>query len=147
MQNLENIGCPHLVFFARFFSAQCDFFWIPPKGFPFVCFDILQHNGCQKIPKGPSFTFFGTVTLFENLIKNFFPKFFKISQRSPFNFFLFCTQLEFHKAQRVPPFTILSLRCSTDFGRTRLVFSYFCYVRILYPSVQSKRARISVSFA
>ena len=49
-------------------------FWIPPKCLPFVCFDILQHNGCQKIPKGPPFTFFGTVTMFKNLILKFFSK-------------------------------------------------------------------------
>ena len=39
-----------------------------PKGPPFIFFDVLQHNGCQKIAKGPPFTFFGTVTLFKNLI-------------------------------------------------------------------------------
>ena len=37
-------------------------------------------------------------------------------------FFIFCHQLEFHKTQRVPPFTILSLRYSADFGRSQLVF-------------------------
>ena len=36
-------------------------------------------------------------------------------------FFIFCNQLEFHKAQSVPRFTILSLRYSADFGRSRLV--------------------------
>ena len=58
-QNLENIGSPlwwfHSVFwrYATFFEV----FWIPPKGLPFVFFDILQHNGCQKIPKvNPPFT-------------------------------------------------------------------------------------------
>ena len=40
------------------------------KFFGFLPFDIFQHNGCQKIPKGPPFTIFGTVTLFKNLIKN-----------------------------------------------------------------------------
>ena len=29
-----------------------------PKGPPFICFDILQHNGCQKISKGPPFYIF-----------------------------------------------------------------------------------------
>ena len=38
-------------------------FCIAPEGPPFICFDILQHNGCQKIAKGPPFTFVGTVTL------------------------------------------------------------------------------------
>ena len=56
-------------------TALCDFFevfWIPPKGLPFVCSDIFQHNGCQKIPKGPPFTFFGSVTLFKNFISEVF---------------------------------------------------------------------------
>ena len=72
---------------------------------PFICFDILQHNGCQKIPNGPPFTFFGKVTLFENLIKNFFGNFFMSPKGPPFIFsFIFCNQLEFHKARRVPLF-------------------------------------------
>ena len=52
---------PPLAFFTRIFSALCDFFiffWIPPKGLLFVCFDILQHNGSQKIPKCPLFYIF-----------------------------------------------------------------------------------------
>ena len=53
-----------------------EIFWIAPKGLPFFCFDILQHSGCQKIPKSPPFTFFGTVTLFK---KSHFRKFLKIS--------------------------------------------------------------------
>ena len=100
----------HCAIFLKFFGFRSE-----------VCFDILQHNGCQKIPKGPLFTFFGTVTLFKNLI-NFFWNRLKFSKGSPVNFFIFCNQLEFHKAQRVPPFTILSLRYSADFGRSRLVY-------------------------
>ena len=57
-----------LVFFTPIFFGTMRLFWIPPKALPFVCFDILQHNESQKIPKGPPFTFFGTVTLFKNLI-------------------------------------------------------------------------------
>ena len=44
----------------------CETFWIALKGPLFICFDILQHNGCQEIAN--PFTFFGTVTLFKNLI-------------------------------------------------------------------------------
>ena len=96
--------------------------WIAPKGLPFVCLDVLQHNGCQKIPKGPPFTFFGTVTLFKNLVFIFFPEVIQDLPRVPPSIvFILCNQLEFHKAQRVPPFTILSLRYSADFGRSRLV--------------------------
>ena len=85
VQNLENIGpSPLWCFSLGFFSALCDFFelfWIPPKGLTFVCFDILQYNGCQKIPKGPLLHF---PALFKNLILNFFWNFLKISQGSPF---------------------------------------------------------------
>ena len=73
------------------------------KGPPFNFFHILQPAGVSQSPKGPHFTFFDTVTLFNSF------------------FFIFCHQLEFHKTQRVPPFTILSLRYSADFGRSRLV--------------------------
>ena len=57
------------VFFTPIFfsTMRLEIFWIAPKGLPFVCFDILQQKGCQKIPKGPPFTFFGTVTLLKNL--------------------------------------------------------------------------------
>ena len=89
-----NIGPPPFGVFHsdlfRHYATFLNFF------LPFVCFDILQHNGCQKIPKGPPFTFFGTVTLFKKLILNFFRKFFNISQGSLY-FFIFCNQLDFHK--------------------------------------------------
>ena len=128
-------------------------FWIAPKGPPFICFDILIHNGCQKIPKGPPFYIFRHCdTVQKSHFKNFFGQFFQSLKGPPFNFFhilqpagvsqspkgppfyifrhcdtvqfiffIFCHQLEFHKTQRVPPFTILSLRYSADFGRSRLV--------------------------
>ena len=90
---------PPLVFFTCiFFRHHATFFevfWIPPKGLPFVCFDILQHNGCEKIPKAPFYIFRHCDTVQKS---HFFRKFCKISQRSPFNFFIFCNQLEFHKA-------------------------------------------------
>ena len=77
--------------------------YFSPKGPPFNFFDVLQHNGCQKIAMGPPFTFFGTVTLFKNLIKFFLGNFFMSPKGPPFNFFkIFCNQLEFHKARRVP---------------------------------------------
>ena len=123
--DVHNIGntlwlsrCFHSDFFrhnATFFEV----FWIPLTDLPFVCFDILQHNGCHKILRGPPFTFFGTVTLFKNLIFSDF--FLKSPKGPPLTFFIFCDQLEFHKAQSVHPFTILSLRYSADFGRSRLV--------------------------
>ena len=69
--------------FFRHYATFLDY----TEGSPFICFDILQQNGCQKIPKGPSFTFFGTVTLFKNLILKFFENFSKSPKGPPFNFF------------------------------------------------------------
>ena len=78
----------------------------------------------RKFQRVPPFTFFGTVTLFKNHILKFFWAIFLSPQRVPPSiFFIFCHQLEFNKTQRVPPFTILSLRYSADFGRSRLVSS------------------------
>ena len=96
---------PHIapLFFRHYEIFET--FWIAPKGPPLICFNILQHNGCQKIAKGPPFTFFGTVTLFKNLILKIFLGNFFMSPNGPLHFFfIFCNQLEFHKARRVPPF-------------------------------------------
>ena len=122
VQNLENIG-PLWCFSLGFFSALCDFFLklfgfhqrVSPSIFSIFCITM----DLKKSQRVPSFTIFGTVTLFKNF--KIFSIFFNVSKGSPFNFLKFCNQLEFHKAQRVPPFTILSLRYSADFGRSRLV--------------------------
>ena len=58
-----------LLVYQNFISFFGD---LTPKCPLFICFDILQHNGCQKGPKGPPFTFFGTVTLFKKFILKFF---------------------------------------------------------------------------
>ena len=42
-------------FFRKFFKCL--------QGVPLHFFSILQKNGCSKTPKGPSFTFFGTMRL------------------------------------------------------------------------------------
>ena len=107
VQNLENIGSPHWCFsheFFRYYATFLEVFWIPPKDIPFVCFDFLQNSGCQKIPKDPPFTFFGTMTLFKNLILIFFRKFFKISQGSPFNFFHILQLTGVSQSPKDPPF-------------------------------------------
>ena len=158
-QNLDNTLTispkpppPH---FFRHYATFFETFWIAPKGPPFICFDILKHNGCQKIPKGPPFYIFRHCdTVQKSHFKIFLGNFFQSLKGPPFNFFhilqpagvsqspkgppftffdtvtlfnsfffIFCHQLEFHKTQRVPPFTILSLRYSADFGRSRLVIS------------------------
>ena len=58
------------VFFGtvRFFSEN----YFLSKGSPFNFFDILQHIGCLKIPKGPPFQFFGIVRFFRKFV--FSPK-------------------------------------------------------------------------
>ena len=74
------------------------------KGSPLQFFLMFCNTmDVKKSQRVPPFTFFGTVTLFKNLIKKIFRKFFHVSKGSPFNFLkIFCNQLEFHKARRVP---------------------------------------------
>ena len=138
------------------FSALCDFFWNfldCTKGSPFICFDILKHNGCQKIPKGPPFYIFRHCdTIQKSHFKIFLGNIFQSLKGPPFNFFhilqpagvlqspkgppfyIFrhCDTVQiifFHilppagvsQNPKSPPFTILSLRYSAVFGRSRLV--------------------------
>ena len=72
-----------------------------PTSFVSIFCNTMDVKKSQRVPP---FTFFGTVTLFKNLIKNFFLGNIFMSPRGPaFNFFLiFCNQLEFHKARMVP---------------------------------------------
>ena len=96
---------PHIA--PLFFGSMRLFetFWIAPKGHPFICFDILQHNGCRKIAKGPPFTFFGTVTLFKNLIlKKFLGNFFMSPKGPPFIFFHFLQPAGVSQSPKGPPF-------------------------------------------
>ena len=103
---------PPLVCFTRIFSSLCYFFevfWIPPKGLPFVCFDILQHNGCQKNPKCPllHFSAFFSASHF-----NFFWKFLKSPKGPPLIFFsYFATNWSFtrHKGSLLLQFWALDI--------------------------------------
>ena len=70
------LGVFHLAFFQHNATFLKFFGFHQRNGLPFVCFVILQHNGCQKIPKDHHFTIFGTVTLFKNLFFKFFPDMF-----------------------------------------------------------------------
>ena len=104
---------------------------------------IICNTMDVKNPIGPPFTFFGTVALFKNLNFIFFSEKFQNSLKGPFLiFFIFCNQLEFHNAQRVAPFTILSLRYSADVGRSRLVnilhFPLFSIVRLFQMTILSE---------
>ena len=109
LQDLERKSCKILARNAFFFN----------QGPLFICFDILQHNGCHKIPKGPPFTFFGTVQkshFYIFLGKGSSP------QRAPLQFFFHILQpAGVSQSPKGSPFTILSLRYNADFGRSRLV--------------------------
>ena len=122
VHNLENtLKIPPQPHFFRHYATFFEVFWIAPEGPPFICFYILQHNGCQKIAKGPPFTVFGTVTLQKSHLKIFFGKFFHVSKGSPLQFFkFFATSWSFTKPEG-SPFQILSLRYGANFGRSRLV--------------------------
>ena len=69
-------------------------------------------------------------------LENFiiFSKFFDVSEGSLLHFLIFCNKLDFQKAQRVPPSTILktlrflSLGYGADFTRSRLVCISICCV-------------------
>ena len=63
---------------------------------PFICFDILQHNGCQKIAQGPPFYIFRHSDTVQKSLKKNFWEIFSCLQRVPFN------QLEFHKPEGSP---------------------------------------------
>ena len=106
-----------------FFSTIFEVFWIAPEGPPFICFDILQHNGCQKIAKGPPFYIFRHCdTVQKSHSKKFFWEIFSCLQRVPPSIFFkfFATSWSFTKPEG-SPFLILSLRYGADFGRSRLV--------------------------
>ena len=120
---------------APLFSALCDFFetfWIAPTGPPSFVSTFCNTMDVKKLQRVPPFTFFGTVTLFKNLIQNFFWKFFHVS---PLIFLIFLQPAGVSQSPKAPPpFTILSLEYSADFGRSRLVlcsslilFIYFFY--------------------
>ena len=138
---------PH---FFRHYATFCETFWIAPKGPPFICFDILKHNGCQKIPKGPPFYIFRHCDTVQKSHFKIFLGNFQSLKGPPFNFFHFLQPAGVSQSPKGPPFyifdtvtlfnsfffhilppagvsqnpfTILSLRYSADFGRSRLVAS------------------------
>ena len=72
---------------------------VPPSFFSTFC----NTMDVKKIPKGPPFTFFGTVALFKNLISKFFSdNFFKSSKGSPSIFLYFATSWSFTKPEGSP---------------------------------------------
>ena len=122
VQNLENIGSFLWCFSLGLFPGLCDFFWNcldSAKGSP-LCFffDILQHNGCQKIPKRPPFYILWHCDTVLKSHLGIFSEFFKNPPRFPFTVFHI---LQPTGVSQSPLFTILSPGYSADFGRSRLV--------------------------
>ena len=66
--------------FLKFFGLHQR---VPPSFVSIFC----NTMDVKKLQRVPPFTFFGTVTLFKNLIKNFFRKFFHVTKGSPLRFF------------------------------------------------------------
>ena len=76
----------------------------------------------KKSQRVPPLTFFGTVTLFKNLLfKIFWGEFFQVPKGLAFIFFHILQPAGVSQSPKCPPFTIFSLRYSADFGRSRLV--------------------------
>ena len=70
------------------------------KGSPFICFDILQHNGCQKIPKGPPFYIFRHCDTVDKSHSWIFLEIFSSPQMAPLQFFsYFATSWSFTKPE------------------------------------------------
>ena len=128
VQNFENIGSPLVVFHSDFFGTMRPFWTFldstkPLRLFRYFVMDVKQP---QRVPL---FTFFGTVTLLKSLILNFFSEILK-SLKGPI---IFCHNLQptgVSQSPKGPPFTILSLRYSVDFGRSRLVQTWSIVVQI-----------------
>ena len=127
------------------FFRHCEIFsenYFLSKGSPFNFFDILQHIGCLKIPKGPLFQFFGIVRFFSKIC--FFSKGFLLQlqqkcrqfrkcpsfsapgarasgpRRATQSIFLFFEK-KFDKISKKKILRFLSLRYGADFRRSRLV--------------------------
>ena len=86
----------------RLFETFC----ITPKGPPpflSIFCNTMDVKKPQRVP--PLYILRHWDTVQKSHLKFFFGKFFHVPKGSPLQFFfIFCYQLEFHKARRVPPF-------------------------------------------
>ena len=115
VQNLENtLRIPTLPHFLKLFGLHQR---VTPSFVSIFC-NTMDVEKSQRVPP---FTFFGTVTLFKNLIKKIFLGNFSCPQRVPLHFFHFLQPARVSQSPKGPPFSILSLRYGADFGRSRLV--------------------------
>ena len=113
---------------APFFFGTMRLFLDCTRGSPFLCFDILQHNGCQKIAKGPPFYIFRHCdTVQKSHLIIFLENFFMSPKGPPFNFFkFFATSWSFTK----PEGSLLNFE--PQIWRRLWPFSacyYFCFSR------------------
>ena len=126
VRNLENIELPFWCFSLGFFSALCDFFSnffafhqrVSPSFVSIFC-HTMDVKKSQRV-----YIFRHCDTVQKSQFQFFSGNFLK-SLKGPPLIFSYFAQLGFHKAQRVPPFTILSLRYRADFSRSRLVCQLF----------------------
>ena len=88
-----------------FFSTFFEVFGLHQR-VPLHLFRYFATQWMSKNRKGsPFYIFRHCDTVQISHFKNFFGKFFHVPKGSPLQFFfIFCNQLEFHKARRVPPF-------------------------------------------
>ena len=76
--------------FFRNYATFFETFWIeffPQRVPPSIFLMLCNTMDVKKSQRVPPFTFFGTVTLFKNLIKKFFPEIFSCLQRVPLSIF------------------------------------------------------------
>ena len=95
----------------HFFSELCDFLKLFGLKFfhqrvpPSIFFDVLQHNGCQKIAKGPPFYIFRHCDTVQKSHLKIFRKFFHVSKGSPLQFFKnFLQPAVVSQSPKGPPF-------------------------------------------
>ena len=85
----------------------------------------------KKIPKGPFYIFRHCDIVQKSRFKKFFRDFFPVPKGLPFIFFHILQPAGVSQSPKGPPFTILSLRYSADFGRFRLVlFALFGFMEV-----------------
>ena len=96
----------------------------------------------KKSQRVPPFTFFGTVTLFKNLIKKIFlGKFFHVSKGSPFNFLDFLQPAGVSQSPKCPPFKFWALDMAptlADLGLlayTKRRYFLFILKLVQYPTL------------
>ena len=125
VQNLENIGPPIGVFHSDFVRYYATFFGFHQRVSPLFVSILCNTMDVKKSRRVPPFTNFRHCdTVQKSYFQIFFGKFLKFSQGSPLIFFHILQLIGASQSPKDPPFTILSLRYSANFCRSRLVQCY-----------------------